>query len=180
MGGQGGSGTRAIRDVTDGMSNTIAMGERIKAKTGTSYMQGVISRGPSQGTYRSNPSVCYQQYNTATKSYTGSTGNWSGLRWLDGTMSFTGMTTILGPNSPMCTDPGNDDRDGIFDPNSQHVGGAQVLMGDGAVRFISSNINHGNPATSNNNSNNVPVGPSVYGVWGALGTVAAQDIVGNF
>ncbi len=179
IGGQGHSGTRKIRDVTDGMSNTIAMGERIKAKNGTSYMQGIISRGPSQGTYRSNPSTCYAQYNTATKSYTGNTGTWSGRRWLDGTLTFTGMTTILGPNSPMCTDPGGDQRDGIFDPNSQHVGGAQVLMGDGAVRFISSNINHGNPARSNN-VNNRPVGPSVYGVWGALGTVAAQDIVGNF
>lgn len=39
VGGQGASGTRAVRDVTDGLSNTIAMGEMIKAKQGANNIK---------------------------------------------------------------------------------------------------------------------------------------------
>lgn len=177
LGGQGASGTRGFRDVTDGLSNTIAMSERIKAKpNGNSILTGAISVTYGQSTYRGNPGLCLGEVG-AGKVYT-NTANirlWSGLRWSDGTNNFTGSTTILGPNRPSCTDPGNDDRDGIQEPSSIHTGGVHVLMGDGTVRFINENISAGNPTAPSPLS-----GPSPYGIWGALGTVSGNENVGEF
>ena len=59
--------------------------------------------------------------------------------------------------------------------SSQHTGGAQFVMFDGAVRFISENIDSGNQGAVESIT-----GPSPYGVWGALGTMAGGEIIGEF
>ena len=48
-------------------------------------------------------------------------------------------------------------------------------MADGAVRFISENINAGDQTAAS-----VLSGASPYGVWGALGTMASGETVGDF
>jgi prepilin-type N-terminal cleavage/methylation domain-containing protein len=179
VGGGNNSGTRGFRDVTDGLSNSIAMAERIKAKAnGRTVRDGTINKSIHQDDYRANPAICLtQDFDPATGRYTGNVGNWGGARWMDGTSNFTGVTTVLGPNKPSCTSPTDSDQyDGVMDPTSLHTGGAHVLMGDGAVRFISDNIDTGNTTAP------VPVGstPSPYGVWGALGSVKGGDVVGEF
>jgi prepilin-type processing-associated H-X9-DG protein len=101
----------------------------------------------------------------------------SGQRAYDGAPPFTGVNTVLGPNSASCKN-GNDnnhDRDGIMTMSSQHTGGAQVLLCDGSVRFISDNIDNGNLAAGI-----VVSGPSPYGIWGALGSVNGGETVGEF
>jgi len=57
-----------------------------------------------------------------------------------------------------------------------------VLMGDGAVRFISQNIDTGNKNTGDvyENPAGSVGGRSPYGVWGALGTRSSNEIVGDF
>jgi len=174
VGGQGVSGVRRLADVTDGLSNTVAMGERIKAQAGGNSIQtGAISTVVAQATYRVDASSCLGLVD-GNGVYIGGIGLWSGTRWMDGTMCFTGMTTIVGPNKPSCTQPG-DDHDGIMDPSSQHAGGAHVLMGDGAIRFINNAINTGNLTAGT-----VTGGPSPYGVWGAMGSVSGGDDIGAF
>ncbi len=174
VGGSGNSGKRGFRDVTDGLSNTIAMAEKIKAKGGGNTIQlGAISRGPAQTVYRVDPSSCLLMHDST--GYTGTIGRWAGTRWMDGAPSFTGITTILGPNKPSCTDPGGDQRDGIHEPTSHHVGGVQVLMGDGAVRFISENIDNGDSTQGPPSA-----GKSPYGVWGALGSIQGGEVIGEF
>ncbi len=174
-GGSGNSGVRKFRDVLDGLSNSVAMSELIKSKSGgNTARKGAIMRGPAQAVYRDDPGVILGQLN-ADGTYTVASGLWRGTRWLDGAPSFTGHTHILGPNKPCATDPGGDDRDGIYEPASQHVGGVQVLMGDGAVRFISENIDSGDPL-----GNNPIAGSSPYGVWGALGSIGGGETLGDF
>jgi len=48
-------------------------------------------------------------------------------------------------------------------------------MGDGAVRFISENIDSGNLSTAQ-----ATTGKSPYGVWGALGSMSGSETVGDF
>ena len=185
VGGQGASGTRSVRDVTDGLSNTIAMAEMIKAKPGAlTIKNGAISYAFDQATLRVNPAICLTDLTTTAPPGTITPPRqWRGLRWADGNPIFTGFTTILGPNKVNCMSNNNGDSgDGIWDPSSLHTGGVQVLMGDGTVRFISENINAGNPTLTNpsGGGSGAPSGPSVYGVWGALGSINGGESVGDF
>ncbi len=56
-----------------------------------------------------------------------------------------------------------------------HTGGCHVLMGDGAVRFVSENIDTGNLSAAQVTSGNSP-----YGIWGALGSMMGGETVGEF
>ncbi len=177
VGGQGSSGTHGFRDVIDGLSNTAMMSERIKAKPNpTRIKDGAMTTAIGQGTYRANPATCLATVGTGGPGvYNSATVDWAGQRWTDGTNSYTGFTTILGPNKPSCTQ-GGDDVDGIFEPTSLHTGGVHVLLGDGAVRFISENIDTGNTTVASPQGNV----PSPYGIWGGLGSVAGGETLGDF
>ncbi len=180
VGGNDPSGRHSFADVIDGLSNTIAMAERIKAKTGAiSIKTGAGTTAIGQGTYRANASTCLAlvgatrpgEYNDTTQVH-----SWAGVRWTDGAPSFTGCTTILGPNKPSCQDGAGDWTDGIYEPTSLHTGGVQVLMGDGAVRFISENIHAGNASSGSPSPGQL----SPYGTWGNLGSCNGNEVVGEF
>jgi len=187
--GQPGRPTK-FADVTDGLSNTIMMSERIQAKVNNStrIMDGGIVGNLTGTLVTTNPGLCKAQigangrYNSTTILMV------SGTRWMDGGPAFTGCTTIIGPNSANCTQGTWDAEDGVYDPMSQHTGGVHVLMGDGAVRFVNNSINTGNitcPPADGQEGGATPCnggwgGPSPYGVWGALGSRAGGDIVSEF
>ena len=177
--GQGGK-SRNFRDVTDGLSNTIAMGERIAAKAGGNTIKsGAATTSVADGG-RNNPALCKASVGangvyTAVGHVDGSV--LSGQRAYDGAPPFTTVNTVLAPNSASCKngDDNQHDRDGIMTMTSQHTGGVQVLLCDGSVRFISENIDNGNLAAA------APVsGPSPYGIWGALGSVSGGEVLGEF
>ncbi len=166
-----------MRDILDGTSNTIMMGER-SFPLSNNDVGGVLY---ANTTY-TIPTQCSTNFNTSTKQYTipggGVVRTLSGLRWADGGAGYGSFNTILPPNSPSCigTTNNHDDQDGFYSAGSKHKGGVQVVMGDGAVRFISENINTGNQAAAGNNLS----GQSPYGVWGALGTRNGGEVVGEF
>jgi len=67
--------------------------------------------------------------------------------------------------------------------SSEHTGGVNTLLGDGSVTFISDTISTTNldltPADFGADSNNPQWynGPSIYGVWGSLGTISGGESV---
>ena len=115
-----------------------------------------------------------------------------GFRWAAGQPVFTTMNTMLAPNSPTCILGAGEvgtitqfaqQVAGVLPPSSRHQGGCHVLMGDGAIKFITDSIEAGN-------ANNIPVSQagtagdnnaagsaSPYGLWGSLGTRASKEVI---
>ncbi len=166
-----------FRDCTDGSSNSIAMAESVAPinSGGFGAVAGTLSV--------TSPAACQALFNKSTRLYPagGYTADTTrGYRWGDGAAYFSAFTTATPPNSASCftTGTGNHWFQGMFNSSSLHVGGVHCLMGDGAVRFISENIDSGNqgaaPPTATFS------GQSPYGVWGALGTRGAGEVVGEF
>lgn len=166
---------RNLRDVQDGSSNTIAMAEIATSNSGDSIRGGVASSrgtGPAYNT----PVLCQLEGNKATGKLTpGTNRNLRGNGWANGITAYTGVSTVLPPNSPHCLQSSNDHSDGQAPASSMHSGGVFVLMGDGSVHFISENIDVGNQSVAD-----VRTGLSPYGVWGALGSMTGGEISGEF
>ncbi len=174
-----------FRDVLDGLANTIAMGE-IVASLGQKEIIADIRQnttGNADNIVR-NPDVCLdvagQGIDPARPQfYTGGASTHArAVRWGDGRANYTGMNTIFPPNKPSCSD-GGDNTAGIFTPASRHQGGCHVLMGDGAVKFITDSIEAGDSShatVERDSASGAPAGSqSPFGLWGALGTRAAKE-----
>ena len=56
-----------------------------------------------------------------------------GTRWADGRPFFSGMSTLLPPNSPACMPQQGDWHWGIWTPSSRHTATAQFVLADGSV-----------------------------------------------
>ncbi len=90
-----------------------------------------------------------------------------GYSYADGTGGYGWVTTILPPNSPSCAIESTPLYEGVFSVASRHPGGAHIVLGDGAVIFITDTIDCGDPRQAPPSGLKVA---SPYGIWGALGT----------
>ena len=139
------SGTR-IRDITDGTSNTIAMSEHVRANYGPATSNANRSRveGIAMGqSPRTNPGSCMSLASGAGWVSGTSVKGKHGTSLWDGQAERCAFTTVLPPNAPSCAEGTNvnaDSTHAALAPSSLHVGGVHVLMADGAVRFISENL----------------------------------------
>lgn len=175
-----------FRDVLDGLSNTIAMGEiatylgdrdvRTSPRTGPGA-EGFVTRcdgavDPLRPRFWAPGEAVDVQDNPAFA------GKGRGYRWASHVPSQTSCFTIKPPNGLICA--GNSDDTGVYGVSSNHQGGAHVLMGDGAVKFITDSIEAGdqtNPTPTRAIPDNNVGGPSLYGLWGALGTRASREVI---
>ncbi len=93
----------------------------------------------------------------------------------------TGITTILPPNREICSRGNNTFAEGLYGPSSRHQGGCHILMGDGAVIFMTDSIEAGDSTQGNVWHNGMgpraPGSMSPYGLWGALGTRASGETI---
>ena len=174
-----------FRDVLDGLSNTI-MGAEMNTDMGDRNITTHANRAPG---ILNNPMLCGRgrdparmRYWSPTASLVNSVQVQRGYKWANGMCVNTGITTIIPPNGPICSNGNNTFTIGIYPPSSRHPGGVHALMGDGSVTFITDSIEAGfcgiGNVKWNGTGNRSPGSKSAYGLWGALGTRANSEIIG--
>ncbi len=184
-----------FRDVLDGLANTIAMGE-IVSDLGDRDKRSAISwdRGGSTQDTNDNPMHCVDSMEIDPERpqfwcpATGGVGctppvdissdnhESRGANWANFRSCVTECYTNRPPNAESCVGQWIDGP-GSLPPSSRHQGGAHVLMGDGAVIFMTDSVEAGNQRAPGIEIGNNPGDKSPYGLWGALGTKAAKETV---
>jgi len=168
-----------MRDITDGTSNTMAMAEVVRPLSNLKV--GDVVGSVTEAAFTS-PQVCLNTWDDAARQYkqplpTGTmvpADQKIGYRWPDGGLCFSAVVSALPPNrGPSCA-AANDASNGMVTAASRHQGGVQALMADGSVRFVSENIDSGDPTAT------APTGQSPYGIWGALSTKSGSEVIGEF
>ena len=187
-----------FRDVLDGLANTIMMmeivtdlGDLDKRSTLTGDNGAAWGSAGSSGAAFS-PNWCNDQGHISAESplfwcQPGEAGctppsrlffnqDGRGAVWSSCQHHATAAYTILPPNRESC---GNDwhDEPGAWGASSRHQGGAHVLMGDGAVIFMTDSVEAGDGHASSVYHDGGRGKKSPYGLWGALGTRASKEIV---
>ncbi len=178
-----------FRDILDGLSNTIAFAEILTdlSDRDTRGIQSLNGNPPDE--IRLNPSYCIDnnqidpdnpRFWAPTTPIEDST-NGRGFKWADFRPNFSGCHTILPPNAPIGGGRSVGET-GMFPPSSRHQGGAHILMGDGAVVFVTDSIEAGDSHhemvwLSPTDITSSPGSKSPYGLWGALGSRASRETI---
>ncbi len=185
-GSQTGSGLSAI---TDGLSNTILIGEvGMGENTSSRRVISGFARDDSfqyvgSGTYAGRPIMCTARAQNGMLSGTLETNNnWAkGRRMSDANPIYTEFFTIISPNRPSCGASG--ESGAMITASSYHSGGVNVSMCDASVRFVSDSVQCGNQSkgpidvdASLTNERKYS-GTSIYGVWGAMGSKSGNETI---
>jgi hypothetical protein len=138
-------GRVSISDVSDGLSNTAAVSERLITSAETFQDLG--------GVPESLRSYCGGGGSKMSLStwvdYCGSVpmpdplfSKYHGRAWISGwTLVANGYMHVMPINQRNChIYGGEDDGNNIATPSSHHPGGVNLLLGDGAVRFLSATV----------------------------------------
>ena len=175
----------SFSSVTDGLSNTIIMSERVSApgsgvESYNNIKGGIAGPGVDFWTWR--PADCLalrgpgNSYNWPDGTANGQGSNLNYVKW-----HCCFFNTILPPNSPSCSWSGYSDGNvsghlgayaSLLPPTSNHTGGVNVAMGDASVTFVSDTIDTGPDLTQWFRYKNDGRGPaSPFGLFGNLGAM---------
>ena len=182
--------TMKFRDILDGLANTIVAGE-IATDLGDNDIRTLAAVDSAHGgeSVRDEPDLCQHEgfvdptrprFWLSPPAVLAGTAEGRGYRWASAGSIYTAVNTILPPNRELCFEEEAVEH-GTASVSSRHQGGAHVLMGDGAVKFITDSIeagdvHHGNVWLSGTGES-APGSKSPYGLWGALGTRAAKEVI---
>ena len=168
-GGETGSPTK-FADIIDGLSNTVALSERVKGLGGNnpgnrdalkppaSFVQSALNSGSATA---GTPAGDYAQCQATPMSPTTplASGDASGMFWTNGAPCTNLYNHVMTPNTWSCA-AGNTWNDwSAATASSRHPGGVNCAMMDGSVRFIKSTISRT--------------------TWWALGTQAGGEIISS-
>jgi hypothetical protein len=197
-------GHKSFGGIPDGSSNTIALGEKCRGDLddqGGAVLNGLpvkralitarglggspvrvggigngtIIAGPSAPA-TVNPSACWGSNvsddgkNLKVNAYAED----GGVRWNCGIPVYSTFSTVLPPNSGSCSSNGLITDWIMNSASSEHTGGVNAALFDGAVRFVPDTVDTGRATTG---GGFVYEGPSNFGVWGALGSINGDETV---
>lgn len=173
-------------NIRDGTFATLAMSECVRPPVARALSVQFVALGTPDGDALNGPHANPTGINATIPlncsanfsgdRFTGAaTGVFSPLRsqgaaWYSGRVGTVGFTATLPPNNPVCH---TEVYGGTIPPRSRHPGGVMAVMADGSTHFVSDFIDAGNPASGSLTTQN---GASPYGVWGALGSKAAEEV----
>jgi prepilin-type N-terminal cleavage/methylation domain-containing protein len=157
-------------DIRDGTSNTVAMAEQLVGdNTNGAYTPGDVVRGiaftTTSVTKWTQAEVTAYGLACDTAAAKANQHSHNGRDWMIGMPAQTLFNTLGPPNHKYptcqnCTGCGWMDSQGMFPARSRHTGGVHCLMGDGAVKFVSDNID--------------------LGTWQNVGSINGSETVGDF
>lgn len=165
--------SKALRDVTDGTTNTILAAEIVKGdggngEHGSPYSIGDVVRGVQlpPGFRRIKPTVAdLKALDIRARSMVSTHYGAIGYYWNAPQPLQSSFNTIAPPNPPYlnCDDFatwGATDGAGLFPSRSRHSGGANHVQCDASVHFISNQIDHD--------------------LYQNLGSIAGGEVIGEF
>ena len=171
--------TLKLKDVTDGTSKTISLGEVRIGDRSNDSRQGALGNSPGLN-FDSPPSNCndlVQVDGTFSSAKHYSDGGWLdqvvGGRWADANVVYTSFYTIAPPNYPRCA--AWHEQFAFLPASSYHPGGAMMAHVDGSVRFYGDDIDAGD-LTQGQTGGVSYAGASQRGVIGALGTISGGEV----
>jgi prepilin-type N-terminal cleavage/methylation domain-containing protein len=146
-------------DIRDGLSNTAAMGERLRGHD--DYQDVDVKsdqfRVAAPWTEAAFTAWCAALTDAEAIALPKHDSNaTTGLTWLEGNMSWTRYNHVLPPGRKTCVN-GVTWNGVIMTAGSRHDGGVGLLLGDGSVRFVKDSV-----------------GPAI---WRALGTIAGGESI---
>ncbi|MDB5386479.1 MAG: putative major pilin subunit [Planctomycetaceae bacterium] len=146
-----------MAEVTDGLSNTALMSEK-RLGDGSNGISTPQTDTYAPGTYPANADDALNMCMATDVTNLGMQGKSNiGVSWLAGSNDSTFYFHAQPPNGRSCRFPPSRMSSTA---NSMHVGGVHTMLGDGGVRFVSSNIS--------------------LVIWRAIGTRNGGEVVGDF
>jgi prepilin-type processing-associated H-X9-DG protein len=177
---------RQFNAITDGLSNTVFLSERCANPVTGAVVDNRLKGGIANFNAWTNvPNTCMAKkgtggnYNSTVQGQNGSGTNFAYYR-----IHNAFFHTIIPPNGPSCSSisvhatyhaGANASQ---LPPTSYHSGGVNVCMADDSVRFVQDNVDCGTLTEWFRWQGDGRGAVSPFGVWGALGTIDADETRG--
>jgi prepilin-type N-terminal cleavage/methylation domain-containing protein len=175
-----------VAHIRDGLSSTVMLAESLISTPATyaTLPAGVGKLGAIDSS--TAPASCLalvsgNRYSVPISQPSWLPGSMWGRAWYD---TYTSFYTNAAPNTPRCVQ--DYDWAAYINPaSSYHPAGVLAVMCDSSVRFVTNDIDTGDPTQPQvNNAGTTSnawayTGGSIRGVWGAMGTIRGREAVAS-